>query len=761
MLCSYKLKSHPHQSLYKHLTEVRDIAIKTHKAHFIKEEIGDFIEIVCMCHDFGKATTYFQRYLEHDYDGSDKNHGLISSLFTYWMLPDDRKHLGFLIVKKHHGDIDNANEECAKDDVLWKLNNQIKDILKNSLDELNLIYKDYIQNKKIEEFLNWISNETNLKSIKREFIKKKFNIKDMLLCEYVYSLLLTADKSQLIRQDAYIPKEPYPVKYIDNYKNNLVKSALLDKPELNKSKVFNLRNQLYDNMLSRLDTMDFNKNKIFSINIPTGTGKTILAYLAAFYISNKIKESNNNVKPQIIYSLPFTSVIDQNYEVLKKIIKNNIDDKISSEDLMKYHSITPIEYEGFEGFDARFCFENWQSKIISTTFVQLFNTIFKVGKNSIVNRFHRLANSVIVLDEIQAVDEKYYKIISEFIEILSKEYNCYVILVTATMPMILNTVELIEDKENYFRSLNRIEIINNTQQEIMLDDFKEIVLEDINNNKNKSYLIVLNTVNSSKEVYEYIKENCDREVIYLSTEIYPKLRLEKINKIKESNKKYIVVSTQLIEAGVDIDMDIVYRDFATLDSINQTAGRANRNGVGGKGIVKLYKLTDNNGRRYCNYIYSRYLLNATEEVIEGKDIIEEKDIYDCNRDYFLKVKKRLSNDKSNKMLKLIKKLEFRKFRDEFELIESDEFIKEDIIININDDTNNIINDLINNEKIDNIELKNKFRFLRQYTVSVSKKDIYVNKVIDYEDITRYKIKYIEAENYSRDIGIIRKNQEIF
>lgn len=172
--------------------------------------------------------------------------------------------------------------------------------------------------------------------------------------------------------------------------------------------------------------------------------------------------------------------------------------------------------------------------------------------------------------------KKYYKIISQFIEILSKEYNCYIILVTATMPIILDTIDLVEDKERYFRALNRIVIENHSETEVTLDEFKDIVLDDICENDDKSFLVVLNTVKSSKEVYNYIKENTDREIIYLSTEIYPKLRLEKIHKIKNSDKKYIVVSTQLIEAGVDIDMDIVYRDFAPLDSINQTSGRANR-----------------------------------------------------------------------------------------------------------------------------------------------------------------------------------------
>ena len=146
---------------------------------------------------------------------------------------------------------------------------------------------------------------------------------------------------------------------------------------------------------------------------------------------------------------------------------------------MKFHSVVPIEYKNFEGYDARFCFENWLSKIISTTFVQLLNTIFKIGKNSIVNRFHRLANSVIILDEVQAIDDKYYKIISEFISIMARQYNCYIILVTATMPMLLDTIDLIEDKEKYFRKLNRIEIINNSESEITLDEFEDIVLEDV------------------------------------------------------------------------------------------------------------------------------------------------------------------------------------------------------------------------------------------------------------------------------------------
>ena len=175
-------------------------------------------------------------------------------------------------------------------------------------------------------------------------------------------------------------------------------------------------------------------------------------------------------------------------------------------------------------------------------------------------------------------------------------------------------------------------------------------------------------------------------------------------------------------------MDIVYRDFSTLDSINQTAGRANRNGVGGKGIVKLYKIVDND-RRICNYIYPRYLLNATEEVLDGKDIIEEKDIYDCNKEYFLKVKNRLSNDTSDELL-----------------------------VNADNITNSIIQQLENDDEIDNIDLKNKFRILRQYTVSVSRKDM---SEINDIGLKKYNITYINKEDYSEEEGIIRQKQVIW
>jgi CRISPR-associated endonuclease/helicase Cas3 len=757
MSFSYKLKSHQSQLLKDHLNGVAQIALETHRSHGGNTDIDGFIKIVSMAHDFGKGTTFFQDYIEGKYNGRNKNHGELSAIFTYWMLPEKWKHLGYLLIKRHHGNIKNAFEELNYDKYTWNYYDQIKDMEENHKKELEDIYSI-----DLNEFFKFALDEKALKSIRRSFRKNRYNVKDILLLQYVYSLLLTADKSQLIRGDTYIPQEFFSSDFVNKYKNILVRRILDKNKDIKDTEIFKVRNEIYDELEYNLQKIDIDNEKIFSINVPTGTGKTLLSYKAAFKIAEKISNKKPGIYPNIIYCLPFMSIIDQNYEILRELLQKNLEEEIKSKYILKYHSMTPIEYDNYESYDARFCFENWQAKIITTTFVQLFNTIFKIGKNSIANRFHRLSNSVIILDEVQVINEKYYLIIQEFFKKMAKEYNCYVILVTATMPILLEAKELIEQKELYFKRLNRIEIHNNAKEEIDIEDFKDALLDEIVENKDKSYLIVMNTVKSSKEVYSFLQENCEDEerFIYLSTEIYPKLRLKIIDKIRNSNKKYVVISTQLIEAGVDIDMDIVIRDFAPLDSINQTAGRANRNGLGGKGIVRLYKIVNQKGKRYCSFVYPYYLLKTTEEILENRNVIHEKDIYDLNIEYYEKINDIKSDSLSKDMLTMIEKLEIENFRKKFELIENDELYKEDIFVIADAEAEEILNEIRNNETNEQVELLNMFRKLNQYRASVSKRELEEGK-INYKEIEKYGIKYIEKDDFNEKKGILRKSIEFF
>ena len=769
MSFSYRLKSHTKegktyaegQLLVDHLQSVSEIALETTRLHGVVGDIENIIKTICMCHDFGKASNYFQKYLQKEYKGSLKDHGEISAYFAYYMLPEDWKLIGFMCVKRHHGDmeVDINFFDYNRD----KLQEIAKDIEKN-IDEVNKIYA-----RDVSEFFILIKDENFLREPMRKYRrhKRKWNVEDFIWLQYLWSLLLTADKTQLIKGRAYRNKEDIYEKYVENYKEAIRKDLLKRLPDIKDTKLFKIRNQIYHEVISNIEKVDIEKEKIYSINVPTGTGKTISVYAAAFKLLERIhRESNELITPTIIYALPFTSVIDQNYDVLQEILAMNHIDTFESF-ILKHHSMSELNYRDdeaneYRNFDARFCVENWQSTIVTTTFIQLFDTIFKSGKNSIIHRFHKLAGSIIILDEVQAIDPKYYQIIEDVFNILCNKFNCYIIIVTATKPLFLKGVELVNDNEKIFKSLERIEIQNYIDRPIYLEEFYEIVEEDIIQNSEQSFLIVVNTVKSSLEAFDYLNKseeinNQKRKVKYLSTEIYPAKRLEIIKEIKDTkDEKYILVSTQLIEAGVDVDFDVVYRDFSTMDSINQTAGRANRNSTQTKGIVKLYSLMNinHNDKKFARYIYSDTLLNITEKILKDREIIEESSIFEINQLYFQEVDKKKSTDISNELGKAISEFKFNEIRKKFKLIDND-FDKEDIIINYNEETQRCL-DIIEEGKADYQEILNAWRKLNLYKISVYKKDL---DSIPCRDIKG--INVLEKEYYNEDSGIIRDGITVF
>lgn len=769
MSFSYNLKSHVKdgqtiedgQLLVDHLRSVSCIALKTTKLHGVIGDIESIIETICLCHDFGKASTYFQQYLAGKYKGNLKDHGEISAYFAYYMLPEDWKLIGFMCVKKHHGDMEpDINFFDYNKDKLAKITKQIKE----NIEELNIIY-----GRDISEFFNLIEDDDFLKTPMRDYrkSKKKWDVEDFVWVQYLWSLLLTADKTQLIRGEAYENREDVFERYVNNYKE-MIRADLLKKvPSIENTPLFEIRNQIYREVVKNIEEIDIIENRVFSINVPTGTGKTISVYATAFKLMERIyQESNKQITPTIIYALPFTSVIDQNYDVLQEILTSN-DIEAFESFILKHHSMTELNYHDneakeYRNYDARFCVENWQSTIITTTFIQLFDTIFQSGKNSIIHRFHKLAGSIIILDEIQAIDPKYYSIIEDVFDILCKKFNCYIITVTATKPLFLKGIELVDNNEKIFKSLERIQIHNHTAQPIYLEDFCRIVEDDIIENPDKSFLIVTNTVKSSITTLSYINESREiqaqgRKIRYLSTEIHPARRLEIIKEIKKNKDvKYILVSTQLIEAGVDVDFDIVYRDFSTIDSINQTAGRANRNGIQGKGIVRIYSLMNenHNDKKFARYIYSDTLLDITEKILADRSVIEESDIFEINELYFTEVDKRKSRDTSNELRKAICEFKFNEIRKGFKLID-DDFNKEDIIINYNEDTQKCL-DIIEEGFEDYQNTLNAWRKLNLYKISVYKKDLpsipcrYVNG-----------INVLDKQYYDENVGIIRNGAVVF
>jgi len=326
--------------------------------------------------------------------------------------------------------------------------------------------------------------------------------------------------------------------------------------------------------------------------------------------------------------------------------------------------------------------DTWQSNIIVTTFVQLFHTLIS-NKNSMLMKFNKLSHSIIILDEVQAIPLEYWHIIDKLLYEALEKLDSYAIIMTATKPILFsNGIDVVQapkidsryilDADTYFGI---------TSMEEFLDKF-EI-------NHDKSYMFVLNTINEAKKFYELLSKRVSKEdITFLSSHIVPKERLERIDKIKKNKYKFLV-TTQIVEAGVDIDFDVVVRDFAPLDSVIQSAGRCNRNFKGERGIVYITKFRDER-KFYSSYIYDTILLDITEQLFKGK-AFSEQELYETFDTYEKQILNRKNTvSASEKLEEAIKKLKYdgKDGISQFSIIKQD-YPVIDVFVEIDEEAKNI------------------------------------------------------------------------
>lgn len=791
----FHLRSHPDKLLFRHLSNVGNKSISTSKEKSLSLEkfgidektFSKMTYLIGVCHDFGKGTRYFQRYLletNPSIQRSLKNkkeyhHGLISAVFTYYILKkyidllNDKNILkytpiiGYLIVKRHHGNLKDAEDEILEldEDTLEIIDLQIKSL---DTSELKTIYEKlfdgYDISFDIDTFCNEYRSITNdiLKN-RRKFIKllKKEQFTGYYLITLtLYSILINSDKIDASSIDVSSEIEISP-ELVDKYK--------VEKGFQNNEGIMNkVRNEIYEEVTESIEKLDLNK-KIYSISVPTGSGKTLTSLSFALKLKSRLREEKR-IKAKIIYSLPFLSIIDQNYDVFEDVFKTVETANPSEEVLLKHHHLADIFYrtqddEEFEGLKGLFLIEGWNAEIIVTTFVQFFHTIVS-NKNRSLRKFHTIANSIVILDEIQSIPHKYWLLLKQIISGFAEYFNTYFIFVTATQPLIFDPekgeiVELVKNKDTYFRKFDRVKL-NINLNPMDMAHFKEIIESEVKNNSEKDFLFVLNTVKSSLGVFNHLKnlELKNSDYYYLSTNIIPKERLKKIKKIKEkSENRKIIVSTQLIEAGVDIDVDVVYRDFATIDSINQVSGRCNRNSSkSSRGQVNIVILKDER-KEFHRYIYSSFLIDKTKEVLKDfPSEIYEKDLLFLNNNYFRKVKDTSSEDESKELLSYINELKFKTLTSDFRLIDDKTgYEKIDVFVENDKEAAEIWKEYLAMKSLKNpLDRKEKFLSIRkkfnEYIISVPKKDF------SCEELEDFNIGYIPFEQikhyYDPETGFV-------
>ncbi len=686
-----KFLSHidPDKALDQHLIGVYKLArlFLSEKPQNVIDKFELPLKIVTFCHDLGKATRYFQEYLlaekkeKNKQRASDKtNHSPLSALFALYSACKLNLDLFtqisiYFTVHRHHGKLTDIMDEfqiADKDINLWV--DQIHSIEPSEFEILanNLYNASFPIVLNLQEVENFILNiNSKFREITRFIRKNKFTFGNYSDINFLFSLLLDADKSDVVLSETEIFEQRVQLRadLVENYLNKI------SSPNLS---INSLRNRAFREVISNSNWIDTEK-RIFSLALPTGLGKTLISLAFALKLRNQLGTNH-----RIIYCLPFLSVIDQNYNVFENVFTTNAINP-SSNVLLKHHHLSEIYYHfdknnyDLNANEMELLIEGWNSEIIVTTFVQLFHTLF-TNKNRALRKFHRLANSIIILDEVQTIPIKYWKLVRKILDELTNSFNSYIVFVTATMPMIYSPNETYSlcHAKNYFSQLNRIDLFPQINQKITLEQLAENFPFS-----NKSHLFIFNTISSAKKFYEMLKSK-DYEPEFLSSHVIPKHRLERIDQIKEG-KHRLVVSTQIVEAGVDIDFDVVVRDFAPLDSINQSSGRCNRNNSNNeKGKIFLFECTDGN-RSYASRIYDITLLELTRSIIENRSKIEETVFYDTINQYFVKTQQVVAQGISDRLIEAIEKLRYTSSDtdevaiENFDLID-DNFPKIDVFI---------------------------------------------------------------------------------
>ncbi len=303
------------------------------------------------------------------------------------------------------------------------------------------------------------------------------------------------------------------------------------------------------------------KPGMFQLTVPTGGGKTIASLAFA------LRHAVANGMDRVIYVIPYTSIIEQNAGVFRDIL--------GEQNVLENHY--NVDYESTEELKPmQLASENWDKPVVVTTNVQFFESLY-ANKSSKCRKLHNMANSVIIFDEAQMLPADYLKPCLAAMEELVRQFHSSIVLCTATQPALqplfrtqMQITELCPDVQGQFRFFERATFQNiGTVTEADLSDRLRQEMQT---------LCIVNTKKRAQRLYQQIKED---GVFHLSTSMYPKHRQRVLKNIRNrlaNGEKCVLISTSLVEAGVDLDFQTVYRQLAGVDSMIQAAGRCNREG---------------------------------------------------------------------------------------------------------------------------------------------------------------------------------------
>jgi len=586
------------QSLECHLLGVADIA----KSFAAKIGLKEHGELIGLLHDLGKYSNEFQVYLqsavglinpdEDDYVDARGLKGKVdhSTAGAQLVWEDLSKQgdmgrivgqiLGLCIASHHSGLIDclSSNANKPVEDIFTRRAGKRDDRshLREAMSKMAPpIDKRFRELSSMPSLISGI--EESIRKVARgEKVEAIIRFKVGLLVRFLFSCLVDAD-----RVDTADFERPKAAKHRLN--GQYTEWPLLIERLEKHLEGFTLRNPIDEIRRSISDHCRdgaIRDKSIYTLTVPTGGGKTLASLRFALH------HAKHHKMDRVIYVIPFTSIIDQNASVVRGILEPTNSNR--GRVVLEHHSnLTPEQ----QGWREKMMTENWDAQVVFTTSVQLLEALFGGGTRG-ARRMHQLANAVLIFDEIQTLPVNCAHLFCNAMNFLVEHCGSTVVLCTATQPL-LNLVDpskgalkftksddLMPDVKGLFDDLKRVEVLNRrkpggwTDEEIARLALDEVV-------QSGSCLVIVNTKKSAQVLYRLCREAGGIQHFHLSTSMCPAHRkeiLDKIRKLLDDESPVLCVSTQLIEAGVDVDFGAVIRYTAGLDSIAQAAGRCNRNG---------------------------------------------------------------------------------------------------------------------------------------------------------------------------------------
>jgi len=654
--------AHPGDPLPLHLLRVAEQASGSLGAG-ARPEARLVAYLAGLFHDLGKATAHFQQYLHTERRTRFTPHARVSAALAWWYtanagLPLWVRLAVLIAIFRHHGAL---NQED------W---GQLLLGLRGDFREDDPVLSEQLSSLDLEGIGRWLE-ETLPRSVAgfplappvlpptsdavrqavlsrqgaglRDLRKAFPGLDEALVFLAGFGGLLAADKVDAATRGSEFPRRELPAGAVAAYK-----AAQFTGPP----GVLDEQREQIAAVVERT-WLAHPEERLFTLTAPTGSGKTLAVLNAALKVREALRVDGRPC-PRILYCLPFTSVIDQNHEVFRAVLRaGGAPDR--EDVLLKHHHLVDGLYrtEGLQGEvvehqpdgAGQLLTETWQSEVVVTTFYQLLHSLLS-RRNGNLKRAGQLAGSLVLLDEVQAVPLRYWRGLRHLFQAAARALDTRFVLLTATRPLIFrpeDAVELLPDHDQHFRALSRVRLHCRHREPTSLATFGEHLAETCAQDPRPT-LVILNRTAAVGELFAMLRETLpERKLIALSTRLTPRdrrARIRLVRRLLRAGEPCILISTQLIEAGVDVSFPVVHRDLGPLDSVIQAAGRCNRHGAGvAPGEVHLWRLVATKadgqpGSPLWQRVYDSSLVEATLAVLGERETWEEAEFLDLSRRYF-------------------------------------------------------------------------------------------------------------------------------